>query len=288
MTAPATLPSAVQVDGPGIYDLPAAEYHARPELSSSGARKLLSPSCPALFKHAQDNPEPTRKVWEVGTAAHKLVLGVGPQLVLVDRPRWDTNDIKAELAEIRQAGNVPLKRPEYDAVHAMAEQIRQHPIASRLFSPETGRGEQTLIWRDKETGVDCRALVDWLRWPTAGRYFLPDYKTCLCAAPDKLGRIIADHGYHVQLAWYSAGIKALGIADDPKALLVMQEKTAPYLVTVSEPDPAAMRMGEIRMREALRLFAECQASDVWPGYSDDVVLTELPSWETRELNGVTW
>lgn len=290
MTDQATIPAPVKVDGPAVYSLPEAEYHARPELSSTGARKLLPPSCPALFKHWRDNPEPANTTFELGSAAHKLVLGAGPELVRIDADEWRTNAVKAEVAAVREAGGIPLKPGPYDAVHEMAAALRAHPFAGRLFSPETGRPEQTLIWQDPDTGVWCRALLDWLRFSLPGsRLIVPDYKSCASAAPAKVERVIVDYGYHIQLAWYLAGVRALNLGgDDAEGVLVMQEKTAPYLVTVAQPDLTSMRMAEIRVREALRLYAECVKDNHWPGYADDVVLTELPPWETRELNGAIW
>ena len=284
------------ITAPGVYDLPAEQYHADPvpggSLSSTGARKLLPPSCPALFRHwvdsGGDGPKPA---WDLGSAAHKLVLGVGPELVLVDRDRWDTKEVKATVAEIREAGGIPLKREPYETVHAMADKIREHPLARVLLSSGTGQSEATIAWRDERTGVWCRAMIDHL--PPAkhhgGRLLIPDYKTGRTASPDKLGRVIADFGYHVQLAWYLMGLRAIGYADDDaQALLVIQESTAPYLVTVSHPDTTAMRLGAIRCRQALDLYAECVAVDRWPGYGDEVVITELPPWETRELEGQIW
>lgn len=295
MTDLATIPAPGEINGPGVYSIPEAEYHARPEMSSTGLRKLLPPSCPALFQHWRENAEPRKKAWDIGTAAHKLVLGVGPKLEVVEGDGklgpevWNTDKVRARVAEVRDGGGVPLKPSEFDTVQAMAAKLREHPVASALFQPGAGRGEQTLIWRDQRTGVECRALLDWLEAPTGRRFLLRDYKSGRTAAPDKLGRTIADYGYHVQLAHYLAGCRALGLAgDDAQALLVVQETSAPYLVTVSQPDPTAMRLGAIRVREALDLYAECQASGRWPGYSDEVVLTELPAWETRELDGAVW
>ncbi|AGL19527.1 PD-(D/E)XK nuclease-like domain-containing protein [Actinoplanes sp. N902-109] len=296
-------PAAVKVTRPGIYRMSAEQYHADPvpggSLSSSGARKLLPPSCPAHFQHEREHGQPTRKTFDLGTAAHKEVLGTGPELVLVDRPRWDTNEVKAQLTEIRQRGAIPLKRPEYEQVKEMAEALRQHPEASKLFEPGTGEPEVALFWEEAAQWADgpdgdpvvhiekvrCRALVDWLRYPVAGRYELPDYKTCVSAAPDKVGRVIDEHGYHIQGAWYRRAVRQLGLAgDDCRFLLVMQEKTRPYLVTVVEPDRDAMRLGEMRMREALDIYAECTATGRWPGYSDGIVLGELPPWALRELD----
>lgn len=294
MSEQATLPPPVKVTGPGVYEMTAAEYHADPvpggSLSSTGARRLLPPSCPALFAYDREHPEPPKQTFEIGTAAHKLVLGVGPELVRIDAEEWRTNAVKAEVAAVRERGAVPLKPGAYDAVHAMADAIRAHPFAGRLFAPGTGRAEQVLVWQDKATGVWCRALLDWLRFGLPGlRFFVPDYKTAACAAPDKVGRVIADHGYHVQLAWYLRGVRALDLGgEDAAGLLVMQEKAPPFLVTVVQPDRDAMRLGEMRCREALEVYAECARSGRWPGYADDVVLAELPPWETRELEGQIW
>lgn len=303
MTEQTTLPSPGEVDGPGVYDLPADEYHARLELSSTGVRKLLPPSCPALFDHWRRRGEAPKAEFDFGSAAHRLVLGVGEEIEEIKADSWRTNAAKDAAEEARAAGRIPLLSRDVGTVHEMAEALRAHPIASALFEPGSGRAEQTLIWQ--ETGawiedvdgevvpraawVPCRALVDWLRHPGAGRLLLPDYKTCASAAPADAEKAIARYGYHIQGAWYLAGLRALGLADESaRFLLVMQEKTAPYLVTVIEPDATAMRIGEIRIREAINTFAQCTADGRWPGYADDVVLAELPPWETRELNGEVW
>lgn len=301
------LPAAaapVQLTEPGVYTMPAEQYHADPvpggSLSSTGARKLLPPSCPALFQHDREHGEPYRPVFEFGSAAHKLVLGAGPKLVLVDRPRWDTNEVKKQLAEIRAAGDIPLKRKDLDTVHAMAAKLREHPTASALFRPGTGEPERVLIWQERVaiTGPDgqpttvtvwCRALLDWLRHPGPGRFIVPDFKTCASAAPEDVEKAMARYGYFVQLGWYLRGCRALGLAgDDAAGVLVMQMKEPPYLVTVAQPDPTAMRIAERRIAEALRTYAECEAAGRWPGFSDDVVIASLPAWETRELDGATW
>jgi hypothetical protein len=49
-----------------------------------------------------------------------------------------------------------------------------------------------------------------------------------------------------------------------------------------------MRMAAIRVRQAFDLYAECVGNRPVAGLRDDVVLAELPPWETRELNGAVW
>ena len=70
---------------PGVYTLPADEYHADPvkggSLSSSGARKILE--CPARFRWERDHPPVPTDAFNFGHAAHKLVLGAGPDVEVV-------------------------------------------------------------------------------------------------------------------------------------------------------------------------------------------------------------
>lgn len=274
--------ATVELVAPGVYDIDEAAYHADPlpggSLSSTGARKLLPPSCPALFRHEQLNPPPTRKVWEIGSAAHKLVLGSGPELVRIDAAEWRTNEIKDQVAAVRARGAIPLKPAEYQAVHEMAAALRRHDLAAALLHPHYGRPEQTLIWQDDETGVWCRARLDWLPNAGFGRMLIPDYKTNLSANPAAFAKAVAEHGYHRQAAWYMTAVRALGLAAQAAFVFIVQMKTAPYLVTLIDLDTEALRLAEQSNRRALEIYRDCVATDEWPGYSRDITLISLPAW----------
>lgn len=281
--APAAGPAPITE--PGIYEMTNEVYHShRYALSSSGARKLLAPSCPAIFRYEQDHPQPVKKVWDIGNAAHKLVLGEGPTLRLIEHEMWTTKAAKADVAEAREAGEIPLKPADYQQVHDMADALRRHPVASLLFDPEHGTPERSLFWRDEKTSVMRRARLDWLPNPRSGRLIIPDYKTCRSANPDALSKAIDEYGYHQQDDTYRSACHALGIADETAAFVfVCQEKTAPYVITVIEVNATSRRIGAARNRRALETFAHCTATGYWPGYSDDVVPVALPGWaETRD------
>ena len=210
MTAAVEAPAEVE---PGLYDIDAETYHSDPipggSLSSTGAKKLAS-TCPAKFKYWLDNPEPPKKALDLGTAAHKLVLDDGPELVLVDAARWDTSAIKAEVAAIREAGNIPLKRAELDQVNAMAAALRADPEAAALLEPGSGTAEQSAFWDDR--GVWRRARFDWLRHDGQ----IVDYKTARSCRRDDLERTFNEHGYPQQQEWYIDAGVALDIADPEK------------------------------------------------------------------------
>ncbi|WP_100499403.1 PD-(D/E)XK nuclease-like domain-containing protein [Geodermatophilus chilensis] len=297
MTAAEVL-AAPEVTEPGVYpDLHEDDYHADPvpggSLSSSGARKLLPPSCPAIFRHEQLHGSPKKRTFDLGHAAHKAVLGVGADVVTVDADDWKTKAAREQRDTAHAAGKVPLLAHEVAQVDAMAAAIRQHPMASALFNPERGgKPEQSLFWRqqipvatpDRQQQVWRRARLDWLpKLTPGGRLILADYKTAACAEPGAFRKTAFNLGYHVQAAWYIDAVSALGLAEDIAFVFVVQEKTAPYPVTVCELDHDALRIGRVLSQQALSIYADCQRTDRWPGYSDQVELISPPPWVVNEF-----
>jgi hypothetical protein len=268
-----------QITHAGAYQMPADEYHAHTALSSSGARKLMPPSCPALFKWERDHGQAHKRVFDFGHAAHKMVLGDGPKLVVVDAADWRTNAAKEARDDAYAAGKVPLLPDEFETVQLMAAEQSRHPAA---FEGISGKPEQSLFTQDAATGVWLRARLDWLPDSSDGPMRLVDYKTTVSAEPAAFMRSVAKFGYYQQAAWYVDIVRALGLADDVGFRFIAQEKTPPYLVTVFEMGDEALRIGRKRNREAIELFAECSARDEWPGYSSEVEPIYLPAWLYEE------
>lgn len=271
---------------PGVYDIPAEDYHRDPvpggSLSTSWAKKLLPPSVPALFDHERRHGQPRKKVWDFGTAAHALVLGTGPELVVVDADNWRTAAAQSERDDAYADGAIPLLPSEHAQVLAMAAALTAHPVAGRLLAPGTGLPEQSLFWRDTPTGMMRRARLDWLPVVGAKRIIVPDYKTANAVDDAALSRAMNAYGYHMQAAAYLDGIKALGIDAEPGFVNVYQAKTAPYLVHVVEVDALALTIGRDLNRRALDVYAECTAADHWPGYPS-IDLLGLPAWVENDF-----
>lgn len=287
------------VTEPGVYDLDDETYHADPvprgSLSNSDAKLLLPPSCPAKYRYAREYGRPTKREYDLGHAAHKLVLGAGPELVVVlktdrktgevsEADSYNTDSAKAHRDEIRKRGGVPLLRKELDTVEAMAIALEQHPVANALFDPARGTPEQSLFWVDDETGVWCRFRPDFLPELGLGRMIVPDYKTCDRADTESLRRDVYRFGYYRQAAWYLDGLRALGLAgDDAAFVFVCQEKEPPYLVNIVELDADALAAGQAMNRRAREVYRDCKAAGVWPGYSDDIELISLPRYASYQL-----
>jgi hypothetical protein len=295
VTAPTLDAPITLVSEPGVYEMPADVYHSDPvpggSLSSSEARKLLPPSCPALFRHYKDHPEErvTSKALDFGSAAHAIVLeGDESAIVEVDYADYRKKDAQAQRDAAHAAGRIPLLPPELRRVREMAAALRAHPVAAKLLA--SGQPERSLFWADGKTGVRCRARLDWQRDARAGRrVIIPDYKTAKSAEPRAFARAAVDHSYHVQAAWYLNAVRALGLAgDDAAFVFIVQEKTPPYLVTVCELDADALALGHALARAAIDTYLRCSESGRWPGYrnDEDIAYISLPPWAADQLEDV--
>jgi hypothetical protein len=271
---------------PGMVDgLPADEYHAdRTSISSSGLRALLPPGCPAQFKYDRDHPQAPKREFDLGHAAHKLVLGEGEEIVVTEHDDWRTKAAREERDDIRAAGAVPLLFHEGEQVTAMAEAIRQHPLAGPLFTSGNGLAEQSIYWTDTRTGVRCRCRPDWMpHRPEGGRLVVVDYKTAKAVDDNSLQRAVYERAYHAQAAFYLDGVKAAGLHGDqePAFIFAFQAKTPPYLVHLVELDFPALTLGAARNERALRIYADCERTGNWPGFNNAITYLPLPPYAEK-------
>ena len=273
-----------------LRTLSALDYHSMRALSASGAW-LVSEECPAKFLWRSPwNPlwEPEAKSeFDIGVAAHLAVLEPERQagsIALIDAADYRTTRAREAREAARAQGKVPLLPWQFDIVRAIAGSIRAHPIAGEAF--RGGEAEATLIWRDPETGVPCKARPDYL--PVHGRWMV-DLKTAQSANPrtwrDQAYRL----GYHARAAWYLHGAETVLGKMPEEYWFVVVEKEAPYLVRVVSFDREALEWGRRVNRTACALFARSLAENDWPGYrepghnQDRAFRVSLPTWALYHL-----
>lgn len=278
-----------EITEPGIYDhLTLEQYHADmvpgASLSSSGARKLLAPSCPAKFDYDRRHPSPPTEAMEFGSAVHSITLGNGAEVVPVDAKSWQTKSAQAERLEIRASGRIPLLDAQFQTAHEMAVALRRHPLAAKLLDPSRGKAERSLFWRDEKTGVMLRARPDWLPEPVEGeRLLVPDIKTILEVDPESIAKSMANYAYPMQADFYESGVRALGIAQDVAFLFIFIRKTRPHLIQVVGVPDIDRNIAAAKNRRAIDLFAECTLTGKWPEYNPGIAYIDTPGWaQSRE------
>lgn len=253
----------------------ASDYHAHPALGSTQIRELLR--SPAHFK-ALGAKEPTPSM-QFGTLVHTLVLEpdtFDARYIVAPNVDRRTRAGKADWSEFQAAAG---EREVIDAAtngkaRAIAVSVRTHARAAKLLEAASVR-EESIFWQDDETGVECKCRPD-ARAPSAG--IVVDLKTARDASPRAFARSVANFGYHIQAAHYTAGVRAAG-HEAREFLFIVAETELPYGVAVYRLDPFAIECGERARVQALDLFAECQASGEWPSYGAGKIETiELPGW----------
>lgn len=253
--------------------MPEAEYHARPELSSTGARRILE--SPAKFQWARMHPEPPKAAFDLGTAVHSKVLGVGaptvaiPDEVLASNGAVSTKAAKEWIEQARAEGKTPVKADVAAQVDAMAESVLAN--ARPLFEQD-GHAEASLFATDPETGVELRARFDYLA--PVGVDLKSTGKT---ASPAAWPRTVFDLGYDVQQEHYQH-IRRLIEGEPHPFVFVAVETTPPYLVGLHQLDREFVEIGAAKARRARQIYAECLTTGNWPGYPTEIGLVPPPMW----------
>lgn len=256
-----------------VSDLDEREYHAGPELSSTGAKTILR--APALYQWQQEHPYHS-DAFDLGNVVHGLVLGTGWDAVIVEADSWRGRSAQEARAQARAIGVVPILQADHNRAVNMAMAVARHPIAGPLFRGE-GKSEASAFWTDNDTGVRCRARFDRLN---PGQ--IVDLKTAADANPVGFGRAVASFSYDLQAAWYQEAHHAV-TGERPEFLHVIVEKNPPHLVSVIRLDDEALHIGALKAARARQVFADCTTTGEWPGYDSTVIHpVGLPQWAVYE------
>jgi len=261
MTAPFT---------PGLHaDISAEDYHDLPALSAGGAWMLVEECPQKMWFNSPMNPgyAPKReRKFDVATAAHCAMLEpdeFANRTAVIDADDYRTKDAKAKRDEAYSLGKTPLLVGQLDQVKAIRAAILAHPLASKAFT--AGKPEQTLLWRDPETQIPCKARPDWLR---DGFAYMADLKAQHTANPREWPRTAFGLGYHLRAAWYLDGCEIVTGKRPEHYWFVVVEREPPHCISVFQLDERAIEWGRLFARRAIQILAKCIERDECPGYRD--------------------
>jgi hypothetical protein len=274
----------------GIHVIDAETYHQdpapKPSLSSHLAAVLLNQSpSHAAMAHPRLNAdfvEDRDPRFDLGRAAHALMLEGSAIFEIIDAPNWKFEAARDERQAVSRAGKVALLEHEWAQVSAMVKsaraQLRQTADAYSAF--RDGEAERTLIWQDDETKIWCRARLDWLQ---RKRGFVFDYKTTAGSASPKVWsqRQLPEIAADIQAAFYVRGLKKL-LGREFQFRFICQEVAPPYAVSVVGLSPAALEIAAMDVQAAIDLWRACQRRQKWPGYPTRTFFAEAPAWRQKD------
>lgn len=268
-----------------ILEVSAEQYHAdvlteQPTLSASIARILVSQTpAHARAQHPRLNPDFNRgeeTKFDLGSAAHRMLLEGEDAVHVVYAPDWRSNFAKEQRDFGRAQGRIPLLESQYTELCAMCDALRQQ-ISQLEADPPVftgGKPEQTLVW--EEQGVACRARLDWLRDDYTA---IDDLKTTAKSAdPFKWGQhTLFGMGYDVQCAMYRRAVRAVTGAE-PDFRFIVVETAAPYACSVVALAPDALALADSKLDYALSVWRRCLETDRWEAYDKRVAYATAPAW----------
>lgn len=182
---------------PGIYrNMPDVEYHAADAVNrGSVVQYAADPAEWAAGKEASD-----ADALRFGRAVHTAVLEpelYDPSVVAIKST--STKTFKEALSE--HAGRLVLTEDEFDQVGHMARAVREHEGAQALLSG--GETEVSYFWEDGETGLLCKARLDY-----RGRGYAVDLKTTGNPV-SAFSKSVYSYDYDIQAAFYLDGANEL-------------------------------------------------------------------------------
>jgi hypothetical protein len=277
--------------GRGVHEISAEHYHSdpapKPSLSASLAHLLVTRSprhawlaSPRLNPDFQPTNDPK---FDIGRAAHSLLLEGAARFAVIDSPTWRSEAARDERAQVYREGLIPLLEHEWAAVSTMVKsvrlQLRQHADARDAF--RKGQPERTLIWR--EGPIWCRARLDWSR--RRGHHIeVFDFKSTEgSAAPQTWAdRSMWEIGGAIQAAFYARGVRAL-LRRPAVFKFVVAEIDPPFGLSVVELSPEAQEIADFQVGQAIDAWAICQRRGKWPGYAARTYAAGPPAWLAKQI-----
>jgi len=275
-----------------ITDLPADDYHARPEISKSGL-DLIARS-PAHYRAGfQKIASDTARI---GRATHAIVLEGGAGVVTgvgaakntkAGKDAWAAwfvaNGGSASIMELPAAqqadafetetGLTVVSPGERIAMDGMAASVREHPVAGPMLDPP-GDAEVSIIGAIDDVPMRCR-----LDWWTKDRTVIVDLKTSVDATRHAFRSAVARYRYQCQHAVY-ANLAEQATGHRPRFVFVVVEKAAPFACAVYELDDEAQANGDWLVSRDLKRYRQCVETDTWPSYEADLAL-DIPIYESE-------
>lgn len=209
---------------------------------------------------------------------------------------WDTL-IRGHQEE--HAGKLLLPRAVMDRIEVAAKMIEAHPQLCKAFAG--GAPQVSIFWEDEETGVPCKARLDYLK-PRA-IVDLKSFENSIGLPIRKaIARQVANYRYHIQAAFYLEAatqcqrlievgkffgatdpsfIEALEDAHQKTFLFVFQQKgPAPVARGMVMPTGLTLDLARMEIEQAKYAFARC-----WQTWGIDpwVDIADIDTFDTTEF-----
>jgi hypothetical protein len=211
--------------------------------------------------------------FDLGNLFHELCLDGSRNWFVYDKRRIGKD---YESAKADNPGLIAIKTADERMLLDMYESVMANKQARTLI--ENCSSEQTFLWTDKETGIECKARAD-IYTPNG---WIADIKTWTSrngqCSPERFFWHVEDLGYHLSAAFYEMGREAcIGRMKAPFYHIAVFKKQ-PYWCYCWPLSQYALEVAHRDVRRALNLLKECRdkqaeiesaggnPADAWPDH----------------------
>lgn len=273
-----------------------AEYHKdpceRPSLSSSMAHRIVDESLlhawtfHPKFGAAEDESSPDQ---EAGTILHKLLLGKGADIAVLDVDEFRSNADKALRDAALARKKIVVKRKHWTKYEDAANAIRDN--LSHAGFEFTGESEVAVQWEEEmaprpswkeHPPVLCRAMFDHVFIKESVIF---DVKKVRRATDEAIAKNFVQYGYDIQHEAYTRALQALTDCKQPEMIFLFCEIDPPYAVNPKRLTGAMREIGRIRWQEALQKWSRALHTKQWPSYSVGVTEVDPPAYVAAKYLG---
>lgn len=267
------------------------DYFDNPAMSQSKLKDLKRSPKHFWTKHlALDRlPDAETDAMRFGKAVHSCLFE--HQLFIRDyvvEPNVDkrTKDGKLAFAEFvaTNVGKIFISADDMIAVKRIRDAILNKKTSRILLN--NGLPEHELYWIDADTGVSCKAKLDYFIEPCEQFQsgLIIDVKTTVDAEPNGFAKSIYNLGYYNQMAFYCNAVKTIYQTPDyPAFIFIPVEKVAPFECSFLVGDEVMLDIGLKENRKLLNLYNHCMQTGKWYGYEDKVQTISLPNWAMNKI-----
>jgi hypothetical protein len=247
------------------------DYFAHPAISNS--KLSWFKKSPAHFKYYQDTKTPDKPSYLIGSASHCILFEpdlFDKQYHVLDESKrpfptenyLNRDNKKWKDQQYKDFGDKKIiSTEEYTTIMQMMDQMHSNGFVKELLSDCVF--EKEIYWIDPNTGLECKKKVD-----GEGTYHRLDYKTTDNADPLKWQKKSWPYEYYRQAGFYDLDYHK-------EFYFIVQEKTAPFAVSVHKCTNDLLNYGK---EEAIALLRKIKIHfdyDLWPGYESKVFKPEL-------------
>lgn len=263
----------------GIHKIPNEEYHADLSAVSHSALSRFE-IAPRVYEweYLQGIKKPETQAKRFGKLFHEALLE--PEIFATKYytdsiayalcPNRTRKAYKDKMKEIdsENDGKELIKCDDWEDIGGMIDSVKTALVKGAL---KLGLPELTLCWQDKQTGLKLKCRPDFLRDDGV----IIDVKTTDCAEESAFMRSNEKYKYFRQAAYYLRGATEIKGIPYKRAVLIVVEKSPPWLHNTFEIPEAQIWEGERQIKKLLQQFKECKERNEWPGYKTENQVTML-------------